>query len=90
MNEKESRMDSVKTAIRFVVGGLVELFIGAVTNSVIENVDSSKPAKFGAKAGGFLVGLMVSDKVSDYVCETIDDAMETIDEAKKAIEEENE
>lgn len=82
--------DIAKSVIRFVVGGLVEIFIGAATNSIVSRVDGSKAAKLGAKAGGFLVGLMIGDQVSEYVCDTFDEAMDTINEFKQAMDEEEE
>ena len=85
---KKERFAKAKTVIRFIAGGLVELFIGAVTNHVIDKVDGSKAAKFGAKAGGFLVGMMVGDKVADYICDEIDDTADELDKLKEAIEEE--
>ncbi len=89
IEKKTTKRDIAKSVIRFVVGGLVEIFIGAATNSVLSRVDSSKPAKIAAKAGGFLVGLMVSDHVSDYVCDTIDETMFEITEMREAMEEED-
>ena len=88
MADNKERLGKVKTVIRFVVGGLVEIFVGAVTNSVTSNIEGGKIAKLGAKAGGFLVGLMISDQVSDYICGEIDDTMEELDKLKEAIEEE--
>lgn len=85
---KEDRIKTVKTVVRFVVSGLVEIFVGAVTNSVMGRVDGSKAAKFGAKAGGFLVGMYIGDQVSDYICSGIDSTMAQLDELKEAIEEE--
>ena len=86
--KKEARMKTVKTVVRFIVGGLVEVFVGAVTNSVVSRVDGSKIAKVSAKAGGFLTGLMIANQVGDYVCNEIDETMEDLDELKEAIEEE--
>lgn len=86
--EKNERMGKVKTVIRFVVGGLVEIFIGAVTNSVVSHVEGTKIAKLGAKAGGFLVGMMISDQVSDYICANIDNTMSELETLKETIEEE--
>lgn len=85
--EKKNSMGTVKSIVRFVVGGLVEVFVGAVTNSVVSRVDGSRIAKIGAKAGGFLVGLMVADQVGNYICDEIDETMEDLDELKEAIEE---
>lgn len=87
-NEKNTGRDIAKSVIRFIVGGLVEIFVGAATNSVVSRVDGSKAAKIGAKAGGFLFGLMVSDQVSDYICDVFDETMDSIDEVKDVIEEE--
>lgn len=84
---KKSRNETIKTIIRFAVGGLVELFVGAVTNSVVGNVDGSRFAKAGAKAGGFLVGMMIGDQVSNYICDEIDGTMEEVEKLKAAIEE---
>ena len=86
--KKEARTKTIKTIVRFIVGGLVEVFVGAVTNSVVSRVEGSKVAKVGAKAGGFLTGLMVANKVGDYICNEIDETMEDLDELKEAIEEE--
>lgn len=86
--KKESRMRYIKTAIRFAVGGLVEIFVGAVTNNVVGGVEGSKVAKLGAKAGGFLVGMYIGDKVADHICEGIDSTMKELDALKETIEEE--
>ena len=88
--EEKKGMRIAKAVIRFTVGTLVEIFVGAVTNSVIGNVDGSKLAKVGAKAGGFLVGMMIGDKVGDYICDSIDETCETLEDLKSAIEEEEE
>lgn len=88
-NEKNTGRDVAKSVIRFIVGGLVEIFVGAATNSVVSRVDGSKAAKIGAKAGGFLFGLMVSDQVSNYICDVFDETMDGIDEVKDAMEEED-
>ena len=88
-NEKNTGRDVAKSVIRFIVGGLVEIFVGAATNSVVSRVDGSKAAKIGAKAGGFLFGLMISDQVSNYICDVFDETMDSIDEVKDAMEEED-
>ncbi len=89
MNENgSSKREAVKTVVRLAVGTLVEIFVGALTNNVVENVDGPKVAKIGAKAGGFLVGMMIGDQVGDYICGEIDDTMEEIDKVKKALDEE--
>ena len=87
VTKKESRMKVIKTAIRFAVGGLVEIFVGAVTNNVVGGGEGSKIAKLGAKAGGFLVGMYIGDQVADHICESIDDTLEELDKLKDAMEE---
>lgn len=88
VEKKTTGMDIAKAVIRFAVGGLVEIFIGAATNSIVSRVDGGRVAKLGAKAGGFLVGLMIGDQVSNYVCDTIDETMYEIEELKEAMDEE--
>lgn len=90
INKKETRMKIVKTAIRFVVGGLVEIFVGAVTNNVVGGVEGSKAAKLGAKAGGFLVGMYLGEQVADHICDGLDYTMAELEEIKESIENEEE
>lgn len=87
---ENNRMDTAKSIARLIVGGLVEMFVGAATNSIVDNVDGSKWAKWGAKAGGFLVGMMIADRVGDYVCDSMDETMEELEKLKEAVEEEEE
>lgn len=89
VDKAEKRNKTIKSIVRFTVSGLVEIFIGAVTNSVLGRVDGSRAAKFGAKAGGFLVGMYLGDKVSDYILTGIDDATLQLEELKAKIEEES-
>ena len=86
--EENSKMKTIKTVIRFAVVGLVEIFIGAATNSIVGRVDGSRTAKLGAKAGGFLVGMYIGDQVSNYICDEINNAMTQMEDLKEAIEEE--
>ena len=88
VTKKGSRMKAVKTIIRFAVGGLVEIFVGAVTNNVVGGVEGSKIAKLGAKAGGFLVGMYIGDQVSEHISDQIASAMDELDALKAKIEEE--
>jgi len=85
---EEKRMKVIKGIIKFAVGGLVEIFVGAVTNSVIGGVNGSRAAKLGAKAGGFLVGMYIGDQVSDYILKGVDYGMEQLEELKNAMDEE--
>ena len=87
---EEKRTKIIKGVIRFTVVGLVEIFVGALTNSVVGRVDGSKIAKVGAKAGGFLVGMYIGDQVSNYICKGIDEATEKFENLKAAIDEEAE
>lgn len=84
-NEK---LKIVKTVVKFVAAGLVELFTGAAVANLVDGVDGGKLPKIGAKVGGALVGLMVGDQVGDYLCDGIDSMLEDIDDLKNAIEEE--
>ena len=79
--------ETIKSIFKFAIGGLVEIFVGAVTNSVVGNVEGSKIAKAGAKAGGFLVGMMIGDQVSNYIWDEIDGTLEEVEKLKSAIEE---
>ena len=63
----------IKLAIRFVTGGCVEAFTGAVTEHVISDINKGHLAKLGVKAGGFLVGMYAGDKISDYIIDEIDE-----------------
>lgn len=61
-------------AIRFVTGGCVEAFTGAITEHIIPDISKGRLAKLSVKAGGFLVGMYASDKISDYIIGEINDA----------------
>ena len=63
----------IKLAIRFVTGGFVDAFAGAVTEHVISDINKGRLAKLGVKAGGFLVGMYAGDKISEYVVNEIDE-----------------
>lgn len=85
--KKESRFERFKPYINVGVTGLIELFTHAVYTTVMGNVEGSKLAKFGARIGVSLIGLMVGDQVTDYLCDSADEFMDSLDEAKEAIEE---
>lgn len=80
----------VKDVVSLAVTGLIELFTGAVINHVVGDTDGGRLAKFGAKAGGVLLGLWIGDKTSDYICEEIDKYYEIAKDIKESIEEESE
>lgn len=77
-----------KWILRFTVGILAEIFMGAVTNSVLANTEGNRVARIGAKAGGFLVGMAVSDHVSNFICDEVDEALEDLDDIKEAMDNE--
>lgn len=78
-------MNKVKTIVRFVTIGLVDLFSSAAINHVVDPMNGPRIAKFGAKAGGFLVGTMVGDKVADYICDQFEETASAIEEAKESV-----
>ncbi len=86
--QRENRLKTIKGVIHFAVIGLVEMFIGAATRSVLSNVEGSKLSKLGAKAGGALAGMYLGEMVADHICESIDETLNDIEELKKQIEEE--
>lgn len=87
-NEKSKKFRGIKLGIQIVVTTLVEIFVGAATNSVLHDVTGGKIAKLGAKAGGFLVGMYMGDKVSDYICDGFDQTLADIEEIESTVEEE--
>lgn len=87
-NAKKEKL--VKEIIKFAVGGLVELFVGALTNSVVGRVEGTKIAKLSAKAGGFLVGMYIGDQVSEYIIAEADGAFKQFQELKETIDKESE
>lgn len=86
--QKENRIKTVKGIIRLAITGLVEAFVGAATNIVVSRTDNSRLARFGAKAGGFLVGMYLGEQVSDHICSSIDETMKDIEDLKNQIDEE--
>lgn len=82
---KTEKLDIAKKVIRYVSTGLVELFTGALTATVLSNVSGGKISKVGAGIGGGLVGLMVGDKVGDYICDNVDEMVQAFDEMKEII-----
>ena len=85
--KKESRLSKFKPYIYVGITGLVELFTNAVCTTVMGHVEGNKIAKFGARIGASLIGFMIGDQVTDYICDTADEFMDSIDEVKETIEE---
>ena len=79
----------VRLGVRVCVTSLVECFVSASTNSLLQNVAGGKIAKLAAKAGGLLAGLYLGDKVTDYICDSFDQMIEDIDDMKAENEEED-
>lgn len=85
--ERKEKFESFKPYIKLGITGLVELFTQAVSKSVMSHVDGGKIANFGARIGAGLVGLMLGDQVSEYVCDEITGFAESLEEVKDAIDE---
>lgn len=51
----------------------VSAFFSALSANAAGNEKGKKVEKYVAMTGGYLVGSMVGDKVSEYVCKGIDD-----------------
>lgn len=81
--KRESRMKYIKLGVKIAVGTLVEIFFGAVTNSVLGEVKGGKMAKFGAKAGGGILGAYAGVKIGEYICDEIDDLAADLDEIEE-------
>lgn len=88
MTKKEKTFKMIKTGVSLISTFLVDMFIGAVTNSVMNGVKGGKVAKIGAKAGGFLVGMYIGDQVADHLCDGFDDILKEIDDIEASVEEE--
>lgn len=88
--ERKSKFGKFKPYIWLAVTGLVELFTGAVCNTVMSHVEGGKATRLGAKAGAGLVGLMIGDKVADYVCDGIDGFIDDMEEFKETLDESKE
>lgn len=87
MKNKDKTMKTIKTAVTLVSTFLVDMFIGAVTNSVMNGVRGGKAAKLGAKAGGFLVGMYIGDQVADHICNGFDELLSDLEEVEEAAKE---
>lgn len=88
--ERKERFQKFKPYIQVGITAIVELFTGAVSNFVTENVHGNKVTKLGVKMGGGLVGLMVGDKATDYVCDSIEAFIDNLEDIKDAIDENKE
>ena len=88
--ERKERFQRFKPYIQVGITAIVELFTGAVSNFVTENVQGNKVTKLGVKMGGGLVGLMVGDKATNYVCDSIEAFIDNLEDIKDAIDENKE
>lgn len=64
-----------RCALNVGISAAVEMFIGAATNKIIENHKGGKIAKYGTKAGGYLVGAYVGNKVTDGICDSVEEIL---------------
>lgn len=87
MTKKEKTMKTIKTCVSLVSTFLVDMFIGAMTNSVMNGVKGGKMAKIGAKAGGFLVGMYIGDQVADHICGGFDELLADLEEVEEVARE---
>ena len=85
--KRESRMKYVKLGVKIAVGTLVEIFFGAVTNSVLGEVKGGKLAKLGAKAGGGILGAYAGVKIGDYICDEIDELTDDLEDIEETMRE---
>lgn len=85
--ERREKFEFVRPYITLGITGLVELFTQAVCTGVMSHVDGGKLGNFGARLGAGLVGLMIGDQVSDYVCDGVMELADDLEEFKQAIDE---
>lgn len=84
---KKERFEKAKPWIQVGITTIVEFFTSAVTNAVLDHTDGNKISRWGAKAGGAMVGLVIGDRVSEYVCDQVETFMDTLEEIKDTIDE---
>lgn len=85
--QRREKFEGFKPFIQLGITGLVELFTQAVCTSVMSHVDGGKFANIGARVGAGLVGLMIGDQVSEYICDTAMEFADGLDDFKAAIDE---
>lgn len=88
MTDKEKKLKGIRLGINIIVTTLVEMFTSAATKGLMHDVEGNKMAKLGARAGAFLTGLYVGDKVSDYICDNVDEMLSSYEEIEAEIREE--
>lgn len=89
MDYTGKKYKGLRLGIRIAVTTLVELFVSAATKGILHDVEGGKAAKLGAKAGGFLVGMYMSDMVSDHICDGIEQTISDITEIENSIEDDD-
>ena len=85
--KRESRMKYIKLGVKIAVGTLVEIFFGAVTNSVLGEVKGGKLARFGAKTGGGILGAYAGIKIGEYICDEIDEFASDLEDIEESMRE---
>lgn len=88
--ERKERFQKFRPYMQVGITAVIELFTGAVSNFVMNNVQGNKITKLGVKAGGGLVGLMVGDKATEYICDSIEGFIDNLEDIKEAIDENKE
>ena len=88
--QRKEKFEKIKPYIELGITGLGELFTGAVCNSVMDQVEGKKIFRYGAKAGGALVGLMIGDKVSECVFKRMENFIDDMEEIKESVDMETE
>lgn len=88
--ERKEKLNKYKPYIQLGITAFVELFTGAVSNSVLKNVEGGKVSRFGAWIGGGLIGLKIGDEVSEYVFNNIEHFIDNMEEIKETIDESKE
>lgn len=86
--ERKEKFQKARPYVQFGITIFIEAFTGAVSNAVLEHVEGNKLSRFGAWVGGGLVGLMVGDRVSEYVCDNVEQFIDNMEEIKQTIENE--
>lgn len=75
MENREKKINTVKKIAGWASKFCVSAFFSALSASVVgtSNGKGKKIERYAAMAGGYLVGSMVGDKVTEYVCNGIDE-----------------
>lgn len=84
---KESRFEKVRPVLQLGITSLIEFFVEGTCSSILSHVSANKFAKFGARIGAGLLGLLWGSQVTDFICDETDEFLNDLDDVKKAIDE---